>query len=248
MVAGEKHFRHLHSAELRRLGVLRRLEKPVAAKALRGGRGRSAAKNAGKEPHRRIDHRGRGEFAARHHEVADGEEIGRERLDARVETLVVPAHEYNVLRLGKRLGVALGELAAGGGRHDDARSAFISPRAGASEMRPCRFADARLHRREPRAALHQHPGAATVRAVVDFAPAPLAEFAQVDDVHFARALLDGARNDGFREEPLEHLRLHAYDVYLQHRPYYTKKEGRPERGGLAFHPSTVGFKPRNLTS
>ena len=141
--------------------------------------------------------------------------------------LFFAAHENDMAFARQFLGIALGELAARGRGHDDARS-----------RRTIACANTRLDCLEPRAALHQHSWPAAIRLVVDLAPAALAEIAQVDDVHLARALLYGARHDGFREEALEHLRLYAYDIDLQHRLYYSKKEGRPERGGLASCPST----------
>ena len=205
MVSGEQHLRDLHPPELRRVRVLRGLKPPAMRKALvRGGRG-PAAQRPRKEAHRRVNHRRRRELASGHHKVAERDEVCGQRLDPRVESLVVPAHEDDMALAGELLGHPLVEPPPGGRRHHDPRPRGVRPRAGA-----------RLDRLKPRAAHHEHPRPAAIRLVVHLPVDVVREVAQVHDVDLAEALRDRPRDDALLQKPPEHRGLDAYDVQPQH--------------------------------
>src|SRR5262245_52794766 len=97
VVAREEDLRHALPPELRGPRVLGTFDRIAFRERLRRG-GVLRAERAGQEPRDGVRDGHRGDLAAGHHVVADGELLGRERLaDPFVEALVAAADQHEVL-------------------------------------------------------------------------------------------------------------------------------------------------------
>ncbi len=88
------------------------------------------AQHAGDEAHRRIDHDGRGQFAAAQYVVADGKlHVAIEFVDALVDALVAATDENDAVESGKFARDGLVEQTALGGEQNHLRSLVLSLRS-----------------------------------------------------------------------------------------------------------------------
>ena len=196
-IAGEQDVGDLPAVELGGTGIDGRGDQAVLEAV---GQGRClVGEDARNEADDAVRQEGGGNLAAAHDKVAHGDFPGDEVLaDALVDSLVVAAQDDDVLLEGQFVGHPLVQDFAVGGHVND----FVVIPFGTELLDHPEY---RLHH-------HDHAGVAAVTVVVHGEARPQAVLAEVVDMDFHQAFLDGPAGNGMAQRTFEQLRNHGEDI------------------------------------
>ena len=196
-IAGEEDVGDFPAVEFGGTGIDGRGDQAVL-ETVREGR-RFVGQDAWDEADDAVREEGGGDLAAAYDEIAHGDLPGDEVFaDALVDAFVMAAEDDDVLLEGQFVGDALVQDLAVGGHVDDL---VVLP-----------FGAQFLDHPEHRFHHHDHAGVTAVAVVVHGQARPQAVLAEVVDMDFHQAFLDGPAGNGMAQRAFEQLRNHGEDI------------------------------------